>query len=498
MVYQVYPRSFQDSNGDGVGDLEGIRRRLDHLAWLGVDAVWLTPINPSADDDFGYDVIDFYGVHPAFGTLDDLDRLVAEARERGIHVLLDLVPNHTSDRCPWFAGRPDWYVWADRPNNWRSVFGGPAWTWDERRGAHYLHQFLPSQPDLDWWNPEVRAEFVRILRFWFDRGVAGFRIDCANRMVKDRELRDNPPAGPEDHWQVRRLGQRPVYSSDRPEVHEVFRRWREVCREYGEERVLAGETWFFDVERLAPYYGADDELHLAFNFLLTHAPFDVDVLRSVVEATRSALPGFAYPAWAIGNHDVPRYASRWCEGDPERARLAVAMLLTIPGTPFLYQGDELGLVDGDVPAERAQDPLFHRFPGQRRGRDPERTPMPWTGEPHGGFCPDDVEPWLPLGGVGTSVGAQLADRSSTLHLARDLVAFRRRLADLRTGGYARIEGPPGIWCFRRGERVAVALNFTGEKASIPMVGTLLRSTRHERRGDFDGSLAPWEGVVLGS
>jgi alpha-glucosidase len=516
VVYQVYPRSFQDSNGDGVGDLDGLTSRLDHLSWLGLDAVWLTPITASPDDDFGYDVSDYEAVHPVLGDLAAADRLVAEAGRRGIRVVLDVVPNHTSDRHPWFqdarssraAAHRDWYVWAgprsdgSPPNNWLSVFGGSAWEEDHSGGQAYLHQFLPSQPDLNWWEPAVADEFDRILRFWFDRGVAGFRIDTANRVVKDRLLRDNPPSSPEDHALERRLGQRPVWSSNRPEVHDVWRRWRAVCREYEPERLLVGETWFYDLAALADYYGDGDELHLNFNFPFLHVPFEAAALRDVVERTEAALGPERWPAWAAGNHDVSRFPTRWCGGDERLVRLALVLLLTLRGTPFLYYGDELGMQDVEVPAERARDPLFRRFPGRRRGRDPERTPMPWRDAPGAGFTAPGVEPWLPVGDVSRGVEAQRRDPASVLRLCRALLALRRGSADLLDGAYRSLETPDGVWAYRRGGGTTVALNFGPEPAAVPgLAGGVALSTEPGRQGATTGPelrLAPGEGVIVES
>ncbi len=349
-MYQIYPRSYADANGDGVGDLPGLIGKLDYLAWLGVDGIWLNPTMPSPNVDWGYDVSDYCDVHPELGTLDDLDRLVAEAGARGIRVLLDLVPNHTSDRHPWFRERPDFYVWADEiPNNWRSVFGGPASTLDPQRRRYYLHIFARGQPDLDWWNESVRGVFDEILRFWFDRGVAGFRIDVAHGIVKDRELRDDPPDG------QGRL--EAVHSMNRPEVHDVYRRWRRIADAYDPARVLIGETYVLDPVAMASYYGrGSDELSLAFNFSFVHAPLAADALCGVVEATEGALPPGAWPVWTGSNHDVGRLASRWCGGDERKVRCALLALLTLRGSPVLYYGDELGLSDVPVPESRRRDP----------------------------------------------------------------------------------------------------------------------------------------------
>ncbi len=336
VLYQIYPRSYQDADGDGVGDLKGITSRLDHLQWLGIDGIWLNPTYPSPNADWGYDVAGYYGVHPELGTLEDLDELIAQARERGIRVLLDLVPNHTSIAHPWFRERPDLYVWSDDPpNNWRSQFGGAAWSKDTETGRHYLHNFLPAQPDLDWWNEAVRDEFDDILRFWFQRGVAGFRIDVCHAIVKDRELRDDPAATEADHPEHRRKGWRPVFSMNRPEVHDVIRRWRSVADEH--EAILVGETYVLQLDQLIPFYGdGSDELHLAFNFLFVHEPLDVARMRAVVEHMEAHLPQAAWPVWTGSNHDAGRLATRWAKGDPDLARCALLMLLTLRGTPFLY------------------------------------------------------------------------------------------------------------------------------------------------------------------
>ncbi len=307
VLYQIYPRSFADSDGDGVGDLRGLIDRLDHLEWLGVDGIWLNPTMPSPNADWGYDVADYRAVHPDLGTLADLEKMIAEAGKRGIRVLLDLVPNHTSDRHEWFrdaltgrdAAHRDYYVWADPkpdgslPNNWQSTFGGPAWTLDEHSGQYYLHNFLAAQPDLNWWSEEVREEFDDILRFWFDRGVAGFRIDVCHAIVKDRELRDDPPAGPDDHPKIQEWGWRHVYSMNRPEVHDVLRRWRAVA---DPDRLGVGETYVLELAQLLPFYGAgEDELHMAFNFLFVHSSLDAAQLRAVVEGVEAGLPEASWP-----------------------------------------------------------------------------------------------------------------------------------------------------------------------------------------------------------
>ncbi|MDQ3893206.1 MAG: alpha-amylase family glycosyl hydrolase [Actinomycetota bacterium] len=506
VLYQIYPRSFADSNGDGIGDLDGIVSRLDYLEWLGADAIWLNATMPSPNADWGYDVADYRDVHPDFGTLADLDRLVDEAGRRGVRVVLDLVPNHTSDEHPWFqesrssrsSRRRDWYVWRDPkpdgspPNNWRSVFGGPAWTLDERTGQCYLHNFLPQQPDLNWWSDEVRAEFDDVLRFWFERGIAGFRIDVAHGIVKDRELRDNPPASAADPPEVRERGQRFVYNLNRPEVHEVLRRWRPIADEQRPQRALIGETWVLELARLVEFYGSgEDELHLAFNFPFLLAPFEADALRAVVEETEAALPELAWPAWTLSNHDVVRFPTRWCGGDERKARCALLVLLCLRGTPVLYYGDELGLPQVEVPPPMRQD-VF--------GRDGARTPMQWSERPGGGFSEPRATPWLPLGDTRWNVAAERGDPGSVLALCRDLIQLRRRERDLVDAGYARIETPPGAWAWRRGARVAVAVNLSDDEAQVEGVeGRVALATDRARDGErLDGSLrlAAWQGAVV--
>jgi alpha-glucosidase len=482
VLYQIYPRSFADANGDGIGDLAGIASKLEYLEWLGIDGIWLDPIHPSPNVDWGYDVSDYTGVHPDLGTLDDLDRLVAEAGSRGIRVVLDLVPNHSSSRHPWFRERPDFYVWADEiPNNWESIFGGgPAWTFDVERGQYYLHNFAPEQPDLNWWNPDVRAEFERILRFWFDRGVAGFRIDVAHAIVKDRELRDDPV--------VPGLGMRRRYSMFRPETHEILREWRALAHAYDPPRLLLGEAYSLDVEQWVGYFGEhDDQLDLAFAFMLTHAELDAAQMRAVVAEVEAALPAHAWPCWAGSNHDIGRLATRWAGGDEARARCALMLLLTLRGTPCLYYGDELALTAGEVPAERILDVATP-------SRDPGRTPMPWTAE--GGWR----DPWLPLTDTSRNVEEQRADAESTLRFTRDLIALRRDSPGLRSRSYEELEAPDGAWAWRRGDDVAVALNLGSESVGIAGIdGSIALSTKRAREGQPVAghlALAPAEGAIV--
>jgi alpha-glucosidase len=465
VLYQIYPRSFADSDADGIGDLRGVADRLEYLEWLGVDGIWLNPTFPSPNVDWGYDVADYYGVHPDLGTTDDLLALIEEARGRNIRVLLDLVPNHTSKGHPWFRERPQYYLWADeQPNNWRSIFTkDSAWTPDPETGRLYLAQFSPGQPDLDWWNDDVRAEFERIIRFWFDRGVAGFRIDVAHALVKDRDLTDNRPYRPGDPDWVQRLGTWNDRSMNQLETHDIFKRWQAIAQEYDPKPLLLGETYVRDISTLATYYGSGvDELDLCFNFAFLHALFDARVLREIVEQTERLIPGDAWPVWTASNHDAGRLATRWLEGDARRVKAALALLLTLRGTPVLYYGDELGLPDGEVPPGRELDLADPP-------RDRCRTPMPWT--PSGEEWRD---PWLPLLDTSANVEEQRADPESPLHFARDLIARRREFAH---EPYETLPSGEGVWSFRRG-RTTVAINMRGEESE------------HDGR-----TLAPWEAVV---
>lgn len=455
VIYQVYVRSFADSDGDGVGDIPGIISRLDYLSWLGVDAIWCSPVTASSNYDFGYDVTDYRAVDPVLGTMADLERLIREAGRRDIRVLLDLVPNHTSIEHPWFTSprtKRSHYLWADRPNNWTSSLHLPAWTYDEAEGAYYLHSYLPQQPDLDWWNEEVREEFDDILRFWFDKGVAGFRIDACYVLLKDRQLRDNPPAGRGDHmWDLNR-GQCPVYSAHQPEVHDVMRRWRAVAERYDPPRLLIGATWVPEPEKLVEYYGRDDELQLPQYFQLLFTPFEAEALRDCAETWLKTLGPGDCPVWLGSNHDLSRFPTRWCDGDESQTRLALAMLLTLPGACILFQGDEFGMEDTVVPLGRHRDhaPL---------PRDAARTPIPWEPGPLGGFTTG--EPWLPLGSTERNVADQRADPGSVLNETRRLIALKKRL----TGPYLPLPAGDGQWRYRRGE-TAVCLDFNGSAVSI--------------------------------
>ena len=465
----------------------------------------------------GYDVAHYCDVQPAFGNLEDADVLIREAGKRDIKVVLDIVPNHSSDQHPWFvdarssrtAAHRDWYVWADPkpngapPNNWVSAFGGPAWTLDKNTGQFYLHNFLPEQPDLNWWNLGVRNAFDEIYRFWFDRGVAGFRIDVAHGIVKDRELRDNPLATRDDPPHVRAVGQRMVYNVERPEVHEVLRHWRRLADGYDPPRILLGETYVLDVRTVGRFYGTGDELHLAFNFTYVHAPFEAAALAEVVAESELVIPDVGWPVWTVSNHDVPRVMSRWCGGDEAKLRCALLSLLTLRGTPVLYYGDEIGMPDTPLKREQLRDPLGIRHWPQPRGRDPERTPMHWRNAPDAGFTDPGVKPWLPIGDAATrNVEDQRRDPNSTLHFVRDLIAHRRESADLLSGAYRQVGSQAGTWVWQRGRATTVAINLTDEVITLPnMTGRILIDTTRSRDGQHvhgDLVLEPWQGAVCSS
>jgi alpha-glucosidase len=472
VFYQIYPRSFADSDGDGVGDLEGIRRHLDHLQWLGVDAVWICPFYPSPMADFGYDVADYCDVDPLFGTLDDFDRLVADAHARGIRVIVDWVPNHTSDRHPWFVEsrssrdnpKRDWYVWRDGvrgarqpPNNWRAAFGGNAWTWDEATAQWYLHLFLPQQPDLNWRNPELVEAMHGVLRFWLDRGVDGFRIDVVQGLAKDPELADDPPGTVLPRSST----------NDHPDVHPILQGLRRLVDAYAQRPVLVGEVYLLATEQVVRYLGHRDQLHLAFDFTSLYAPWDAAAWRACLERVAATLgPVEAWPTWTLSNHDNVRHRSRYGAGPSDaRARAAAVLLLTMRGTPFLYQGEELGLEDAEVPPERVVDP---------GGRDGCRAPIPWDASPEHGWA-GDTGPWLPWPPEPDvrNVERERADPASILHLYRRVIAARRASPALRRGGCRLLPSPPNVVAYAREEgddRRVVVVNFASDPAHVALDG----------------------------
>jgi alpha-glucosidase len=462
VIYQIYPRSFQDSDGDGIGDLAGIERRLEHLAWLGVDALWLSPIYPSPMYDMGYDVADYKGVDPVFGTLDDFDSLVAAARERGLRVLMDLVPCHTSIEHPWFREHPDWYIWRGEPNNWLSAFGGSAWA--RLDGRYYLHSFYPEQPDLDWRNEDVVAGMQDALRFWIERGAAGYRVDAIDRLLKDPELRDDPPATEPFGLPLSdaELKLALTHSRNAPDTPQALRRMREAVGEH----LLVGEV-YLPSAKWQPYL---EHLNAAFAFELLHASWDAAKLRAAIEAT-ARRPG---AAWVLSNHDFGRLVTRF---GAENARSAAMMLLTLPGPAFLYQGDEIGLADGPG-GERTYD---------RAGRDRFRHPMQWDGSPTAGFTTG--EPWLPVvEPERVNVEAQRDDPRSTLSLVRDLLALRRVLGD----GLDLLDATAGVLAYTRGEH-AIQINTTDEKRPAPASGDVVLETQPGALSG--GALAPHSAAI---
>ncbi len=517
VVYHVYPRSFQDSDHDGVGDLNGLRNRLDYLAWLGVDAIWLSPFYKSPMKDFGYDVSDYCAVDPLFGSIECFDALLEEAHALGLKVILDFVPNHTSSQHPWFLSsrrsrrdpKRDWYIWRDPapgggpPNNWVSHFGGSGWTWDAATQQYYYHAFLEEQPDLNWRNLEVRQAMHETLRFWLKRGVDGFRIDVASHLVKDAAFRDNPP---NPHWDgrgpdIQRLAQ--TYSSDRPEVQDVIAGLRQVVDEFGDHRLLIGEL-YLPLDRLVLYYGEGLRgLHLPFNFQLLDARWSAGEIRRLIEKYESALPEGAWPNWVLSNHDRPRVAARVGEA---QARIAVMLALTLRGTPTLYYGDEIGLGRVPVPPERIRDTWALRESGPDVGRDASRTPMQWDERPFAGFS--SREPWLPLSPdhERRNVSVMRADKSSILLLVRELLHYRRAHEALKRGEWRPLGADDHVLSYERifgDERIVVLLNFSHETQRVAglcvSTAKIAVSSHADRRGESAGEmveLRPSEGLIL--
>jgi alpha-glucosidase len=495
VVYQIYPRSFLDTSGDGIGDLAGITEKLDHLVWLGVDAVWLSPIYRSPMADFGYDVADHTDVDPVFGTLADADALIAAAHERGLQVWLDYVPNHTSDEHPWFQAsrssrddpKRDWYVWRDPapdggpPNNWVAAFADePAWTYDEPTGQYYLHQFLPQQPDVNWANPDLREAMTDVLRFWMLRGIDGFRADVVHLIGKDPAYPDDPPG-----LQVGRAGHHHV-----PDVTaEHLRAIRETL-DAPPGAVMVGEVNLPDAAQVAAYVG-DDLLHLAFQFTLIHSPWEARSWRDIVRYVQSEFDAVgAWPTWVLGNHDNPRVATRL--GRPAAARAAMVALLTLRGVPFLFAGDELGLEDAQIPPDRVVDP---------GGRDGVRAPIPWDGSARHGWAADPWLPWPPVPQT-RNVQAQRADLGSMLHLTRRLLALRRAVPALRTGQQQVIDVGDDVFAFRRTDATGaylVLINHVAEPQDLEVTRDWRVQLASDGAGEgepFTGRVAPDQALVL--
>jgi alpha-glucosidase len=517
IIYQIYPRSFFDSNGDGIGDLPGIRSKLDYLQWLGIDAIWVSPIFPSPMADFGYDISNYIDIDPVFGTLDDFDALVSDAHTRGLKVLLDYVPNHTSDRHPWFIesrssrqnAKRDWYIWRDAkpdgtpPNNWLANFGGRAWEWDEKTGQYYYHAFLKEQPDLDWRNPEVQEAMLGVMRFWLDRGVDGFRVDVMHHILKDLEFRDNPP---NPDW---RPGLHPyrelltTHTVDLPGVQDIVAKMRAVVEEY-EDRMIVGEI-YLPVDRIMAYYGASGEgAHLPFNFQLIGLPWNARDIGAAVERYEALLPSFGWPNWVLGNHDKPRVATRI---GAAQARVAAMMLLTLRGTPTMYYGDEIGMHNVPIPPGKVQDPFEKNVPGLGLGRDPERTPMQWDDTAQAGFTLSS--PWLPVAEDFSSINVARAqsDPLSILALYKRLIELRRAEPTLSVGDFAHLPAGEDLMAYVRKAkdcRILVLLNLGGKPRSFDLSdlacsSRLLLSTYLDRSPILLGSdvvLRPDEGMLI--
>ncbi len=483
-IYQIYPRSFADHDGDGIGDLAGIQAHLDHLSWLGVDAIWLSPIYPSPMADFGYDISDYCDVDPVFGDLDTFDALLEEVHRRDMRLLLDWVPNHTSSAHPWFmdarsgrdAAHRDYYIWRDPapdggpPNNWAaSLTDAPAWTLDEASGQYYLHLFLPGQPDLNWANPAVESAMHDTLRFWLDRGVDGFRADVVHCIGKD-------PGLPDDPGEV--VGLPHCVLHDEAPTHQLLERIRRLLDGYPQEPMMVGEVYLLDTDRVVKYLGDHDELHLAFNFPPLHLPWDAAGWRAAIERAEAAhlRQHDAWPTWVLSNHDVPRHRTRYERSAPsplddreseEQARAAAVLLLTLRGTPFLYQGEELGLRDAEIPPDRVVDP---------GGRDGCRAPIPWDATASHGWS----NPWLPLppNPDDRNVATQVADEASIAHLYRSLLALRRRSPSLVDGSLTLLEMPDGVLGYRReldgSEPFTVLISMTGRVIEgVPSEGSVV-------------------------
>lgn len=517
VIYQIYPRSLQDSNHDGIGDLPGITRRLGYLKDLGIDAVWISPFYPSPMADFGYDVSNHTDVHPLFGTLADFDALLDEAHGLGLKVILDFVPNHTSEAHPWFLEsrssrdnpKRDWYIWRDPakdggpPNNWLSEFGGSAWTFDEATGQYYYHAFLKEQPDINWRNEETATAMLDIMRFWLKRGVDGFRIDALFHVMKDEGLRNNPEnpdykEGMDPYFQLL-----PLYTVDTLEVQHVVSSMRKVADEF-KDKLLIGEA-YLPFNRLAAYFGrARDGVHLPFNFSLIGARWRATDVSALVASYEASLPSWAWPNWVLSNHDRPRIAGRV---GPDQSRVAMLLLLTLRGTPTLYYGDEIGMTQVKIPPEKVQDPFEKNVPGLGLGRDGSRTPMQWDDGPFAGFS--DVEPWLPLADDATEINvkAEQGVPSSMLTLTRAILALRRAHPALSVGAYLGLGAHGDLMVYERmsgAERMLVVLNLGGEPAQLRLprsapAGQILLSTFMDREGEAISGpidMRPNEGVVV--
>ncbi len=500
MIYQIYPRSFASSGTSGTGDLEGIRAHLDHLSWLGVDAIWLSPFYRSPMDDFGYDISDHCDVDPTFGTLEDFDRLVADCHERGLRVVVDWVPNHTSDRHPWFEAarssrddpKRDWYVWRDPtpdgapPNNWVAAFTGPepAWTFDETTGQWYLHLFLPSQPDVRWDHPDLEAAMHDVLRFWLDRGVDGIRADVLHAIGKAEGLPDDP----EDLVPIPHSALNHVPEVTLPRV----RRLRDLLDSYDGDRMMVGEVYLLDTSLVAQYYDDGRGLHLSFNFPPLYAPWRAESWRERVVEVEELIDPVGWPTWVLSNHDNVRHRSRY--GSEARARAAAVLLLGLRGTPFLFAGEELGLSDAVIPAERVVDP---------GGRDGCRAPVPWTPDAdHGWGTADPWLPWPPEAATGGDAASQRDDPGSVLHLYRRVLAARRASPALTSGAQRLLDAPDGVLAWERidgDDRRVVVVGFAAGSEPVSVPGRFVVEVASDGVGEgeaFDGTVGVDRAVIL--
>ncbi len=507
VIYEIYPRSFQDSDGDGIGDLAGITQRLDYLVSLGVDALWLSPIYRSPMADFGYDVADYCSVDPTFGTLQDFDRLLEETHRRNLKLILDFVPHHSSNQHPWFLEsrssrdypKRDWYLWRDQPNNWMSNFGGSGWEWDELTNQYYYHSFLKEQPDLNWRNPAVRAAMYNALRFWLDKGVDGFRVDVMWLIIKDDEYRDNPPNPQYALGQSSGNKFLTLYNAHRPEVHAVVAEMRATLDAYP-GRVLIGEI-YLPVKDMMTYYGQNlMGANLPFNFLLLQSAWTPQAVAQIISEYMSSLPLGAWPNWVLGNHDNARIATRV---GAAQVPIAAMLLLTLPGTLTLYYGEEIGMTNVSIPPNQVRDPAEIRQPGIGMGRDPERTPMPWDGSSLAGFT--SGQPWLPLGPdhAIANVEAQQADASSILNLYRKLIAIRREHPTLVDGALSSVTASGNLLTYERvadDERLLILLNFGDTTTqAITSPGVVIAATHADRDAEPTNTtinLQPSEGLII--
>ena len=517
IVYQIYSRSFMDGYGDGIGDLRGISTRLDHLQSLGVDAVWISPFYQSPMADFGYDISDYKGIHPMFGTFEDFDHLISEAHDHSIKVILDFVPNHTSEEHPWFVEarssrdnpKRDWYMWEDPapdggpPTNWLSVFGGEAWEWDEHTEQYYYHAYLKQQPDLNWRNPDVQKEMLDTMRFWLDRGVDGLRVDVLWQMIKDDQLRDNPINPDYDPSMSPFEAVLPVYTADLPEIHDVIAMMRGVLDEY-DDRMMIGEM-YLPTERLVTYYGENGAgVQMPHNLQLIVMPWDARKIADTIDEYEAALPPGAWPNWVLGNHDKPRLASRV---GPKQSRVAALLLLTLRGTPTLYYGDEIPMHNVEIPPDKVQDPWEKNVPGKGLGRDPSRTPMQWDDNQNAGFT--SATPWLPVPEDYKTNNVQAAGENpeSMLSLYRRLISLRRAEPALAVGSYTPLPATGDLIAYIREEsnrRFLVALNLGHEPQTLDpsredLKGRITLGTHLDRDGeDIDGSISlrSDEGLVV--